>query len=109
MPRGLSFVFLFQSIRANTVVGRVQVGTREGMAFDGAYIWVANEKGRSVSKIDPIGNTLVGRVGVGSKIGKPLGVAFDGAHIWVTNYSSNDVSKIDLSTSPSTVPKTCTS
>ena len=45
MPRGLSFVFLFQSIRANTVVGRVQVGTREGMAFDGAYIWVANEKG----------------------------------------------------------------
>jgi len=63
-----------------------------GVAFDGAYIWVANNASDTVSKIDPVTGTVTATVNVGSF---PEGVAFDGTNIWVANQGSASVSKID--------------
>ena len=75
------------------------------VAFDGTYIWVANNGGSgTVSKINPDTGTVIGdpiAVGTG-----PHGVAFDGTNIWVTNRASNTVSKIDPDTGTVTAPVT---
>ena len=66
-----------------------------GVAFDGAFIWVTDAGGKSVSKISTATNAVVAIVGVGAF---PNGIAFDGAFIWVTNLGSKTVSKIDIAT-----------
>ena len=79
-------------------VATVDVGNGpHGVAFDGTHIWVANLKGKTVSKIDINTNIEVEKVTVGeSDKPGPQGVAFDGAHIWVTNHNEGSVSKIDI-------------
>jgi YVTN family beta-propeller protein len=59
----------------------------EGMAFDGRYVWVANQYD-SVTKIDAQSRTVVGTYAVGRA---PQAVAFDGKYIWVANGNSNAV------------------
>ena len=59
----------------------------EGMAFDGHYVWVANQY-NSVTKIDANSRTIVGTYPVGRA---PQAVAFDGKYIWVANGNSNAV------------------
>jgi DNA-binding beta-propeller fold protein YncE len=63
----------------------------EGVAFDGANIWVANHDYNTVTKLRASDGTNLGTFAVGSG---PYGVAFDGANIWVTNSGSNTVSKL---------------
>ena len=67
----------------------------EGVAFDGASIWVANFASNAVSKINPATNTIIATVPVGVD---PAGVAFDGSFIWVSNNGAGTVSKINPST-----------
>ncbi|HTD23717.1 MAG TPA: hypothetical protein VK738_13750 [Terriglobales bacterium] len=52
----------------------------EGVAFDGANIWVANNNGNTVSKLRASDGAVLGTFAVGLS---PYGVAFDGANIWV--------------------------
>jgi len=58
------------------VGGRVGVGEGPGdIAFDGSYLWVANYSSDTVSKIDPVGNTVVQTVNVPNG---PFSVAYPG-------------------------------
>jgi YVTN family beta-propeller protein len=71
------------------------VGTNpNGIAFDGADIWVANFSSSTVSKVQASTGLVIGAVTVGSG---PSAVAFDGANIWVTNQKSTTVSKVRAS------------
>jgi len=62
-----------------------------GFAFDGTYIWVANNGSSNVMKLDPNTGTVLGTFSVGRG---PFGVVFDGTHIWVASFGSNSVSKL---------------
>ena len=66
-----------------------------GVAFDGANIWVANFSSNNVSKLRASDGAVLGTFAVGA--GPSSGVAFDGANIWVTNGISNNVSKLRAS------------
>ena len=63
----------------------------EGVAFDGANIWVANFLSNNVTKLRASDGGFVGTFSVGAS---PFGAAFDGANIWVANATSNSVSKL---------------
>ena len=63
----------------------------QGVAFDGANIWVTNSYNNSVTKLRAADGAILGTFNVGTG---PTGVAFDGANIWVTNQDSNTVSKL---------------
>ncbi len=83
----------------------------EGIAFDGANLWVANYghidigppnactptwvDGNTVTEIRASDGALLRTVTVGDS---PYGVAFDGTNVWVTNEFSNSVTKIQAST-----------
>ena len=63
----------------------------QGVAFDGANIWVTNDGSATVSKINPVTGAKVDyATGV-----NPSGVAFDGTNIWVANTGDATVSKIN--------------
>ena len=66
----------------------------QGLAFDGANIWVANFNGNSVTKLRASDGAVLGTFAVGSG---PISLAFDGANIWVTNFTGNNVSKLRAS------------
>ena len=66
----------------------------QGVAFDGANIWVANYGSNNVTKLRASDGATLGTFSVGTS---PNGIAFDGANIWVTNYGSNNVSKLRAS------------
>jgi hypothetical protein len=66
----------------------------EGIAFDGAHIWVANFSGNDVTELEASDGALLGTFNGGSS---PVGVAFDGANIWVANSGGNNVTKLRAS------------
>lgn len=69
-----------------------------GVAFDGTYIWVANENTDNVSRINPAtGAKTDFAAGDG-----PYGLAFDGTSIWVANGNADTVSKINPTTGAKT-------
>jgi hypothetical protein len=81
-------VELDDSINPGYLLNTINVGTTpQGMAFDGAYVWVGNSGGSSVTKLTASNNpnaaagTVVGTYPVN---GGPQTLAFDGASIWVT-------------------------
>jgi len=78
----------------------------DGVAFDGANIWVVNLGSTTVSKLRTSDGTCAGVANPpGSSVtacsfavgSAPLGVAFDGANLWVTNQSSTTVTKLRAS------------
>jgi len=72
--------------------GTFNVGDRpNGVAFDGANIWVTNYNSDTVTKLRASDGDLQGTFNVGTN---PIGVAFDGACIWVANSFSNTVTKL---------------
>ena len=87
---------------ANLTGISVGVGTGpEGVAFDGADVWVANNGGDTVSEIaDTTNGGVVHNVPVGSQ---PTAVAFDGSHVWVANYGDGTVSEINDTTIPTVI------
>ena len=56
-----------------------QSGT--GACFDGEYLWVADDGGRAVRKIDPADAKTVAEVPIE---GRAEGMAFDGKYLWVS-------------------------
>jgi YVTN family beta-propeller protein len=68
--------------------------TPQGVAYDGANMWVANWGDNTVSEIRAFDGKALATIPVGHQ---PRGVAFDGADIWVTNLGSNTVTKIRVS------------
>jgi DNA-binding beta-propeller fold protein YncE len=52
----------------------------DGIAFDGADLWVANHESGTVTEIRASDGAIIGNFRAG---GMPVGVAFDGANIWV--------------------------
>jgi YVTN family beta-propeller protein len=93
--RRMSRVPLLQQTIFGKAVVAVTVGNSpRGVAFDGTHIWVANNAGKSVSKID-IATNEVENVTVETS---PHGVAFDGTHIWVSHCGGKSVSRIDRAT-----------
>jgi YVTN family beta-propeller protein len=68
----------------------------EGIAFDGHYVWVANDSdANSVTKINASTRTIVATYPVGRA---PDAVAFDGRYIWVANSDSATVWLLDPAT-----------
>jgi hypothetical protein len=66
----------------------------EGIAFDGANIWVANSGDGTVTKLRASDGALQGTFTVGNT---PRGVAFDGTNVWVANSGDGTVSKLKAS------------
>jgi hypothetical protein len=62
-----------------------------GMAFDGENMWVANELGNSVTKIQASTGTVLGTFGSGHEA---QFLAFDGLNAWITNGSDHMVSRL---------------
>jgi YVTN family beta-propeller protein len=52
----------------------------QGIAFDGANMWVANHTSDTVTKLQVSNGANLGTFNVGIN---PWGVVFDGANIWV--------------------------
>jgi len=55
-------------------------------------MWVANSGSNTVSRVDPLTNTIIATVVVGAK---PWGIAANNTHVWVANSSDFTISKID--------------
>src|ERR1700689_4328608 len=65
-----------------------------GVAFDGAFIWVANFRSDTVSKVRPSDGASLGTFNVGRG---PIGVVSDGTNIWVTNNIGGSVTELRAS------------
>jgi hypothetical protein len=75
-----------------------------GIAFDGANIWISNQVctcvvGNPGCPSCPVGTVTKLRASDGATLGtyavgtRPQWVAWDGQHVWVTNGSDNTVSR----------------
>jgi DNA-binding beta-propeller fold protein YncE len=63
----------------------------EGVVFDGAHIWVANQFSNSLTKIALAGlNVQTFRVGR-----NPIALGVDAGSIWVANLHGNSVTKVN--------------
>ena len=89
---------LLGSLRWDLLKGQrdVAVGSApQGIAFDGANMWVVNVNGNSVTKLRASDGAVLGTFPAG---GGPQYIAFDGANLWITNFaSSNNVRKMRAS------------
>ena len=63
----------------------------EGVAFDGASLWVTNQFSDNVTKLRASDGALIGTYAVGKR---PIGVAVDGDNVWVTNLLDDSVTKL---------------
>src|SRR5271165_3660461 len=85
-------VALLKWYAANQTGTTFSVGSGpQGVAFDGANIWVANAGSNNVTKLRAADGANLGTFSVASS---PQGVAFDGANIWVANGADVTVSKL---------------
>jgi YVTN family beta-propeller protein len=66
----------------------------QGIAFDGASIWVTNKLNGTVTKLLVSDGEVLGTFSAGSE---PQAIAFDGVNIWVTNESSSTVTRLRAS------------
>jgi hypothetical protein len=93
--------------RANdgTILGQFDANSNvSGVAYDGTYVWGANNVHGSVTRLRASDGACVPVAGGGtsglagpcsvSLGGEGLGIAFDGANIWAGNYSAGFVRKI---------------
>ena len=70
----------------------VTAGTApQGVAYDGANIWVANANSGNVMKFDATTGALLGTYSAG---GNPVALVSDGANIWVANLGSSNVTEL---------------
>ena len=93
VPHGLALKASDGAILQTVSVGG---GGPTGIAFDGTYIWTANDRddGNAVTKIRASDGVPLDTFVVGSG---PSGVAFDGANIWVANSGDGTVIKLRAS------------
>ena len=101
-----AFALLPQTVRAQTVTATVTVGYEPiGVAVtpNGAYAYVANNGGGSVSVISTATNTVTAKVPVGN-LSKGVAVTPNGAYVYVTNEDDGTVSVINTVSSASPTP-----
>ncbi|MCX6511211.1 MAG: YncE family protein, partial [Actinobacteria bacterium] len=84
---------------SQTAVTSITVGTNpRGVAVspDGSSVWVTNDGGTSISRINTTTNNVTS-ITVGTS---PRGVAVspDGSSVWVTNFDGTTVSRINTAT-----------
>jgi hypothetical protein len=88
------FCFSFGSEDVDPLTVQWQSGI--GACFDGEYLWVADDGGLAVRKVDPADGSVVGEVPIE---GRAEGMAFDGKYIWVSvlsgSYPSGHLVKIN--------------
>ena len=65
-----------------------------GVAFDGANMWVTNYGSGNVTKLRASDGATLGTYAVGSA---PIAIAFDGTNMWVANYFDNSVTELRAS------------
>ncbi|PYU53908.1 MAG: hypothetical protein DMG55_33240, partial [Acidobacteria bacterium] len=66
----------------NAVIATIPVGKRpSGIAVGGGFVWVANGKGKSVSRIDPKTNAVMVTIEVD---GEPATVTARGSDVWIS-------------------------
>src|SRR5215467_1179657 len=75
---------------ANTVNTIPTGGSPNGIAFDGANIWLVNGPPNSVTKLRANDGAVLGTFPLGNVPGY---AAFDGVNIWITNLLDQTVSK----------------
>jgi YVTN family beta-propeller protein len=63
----------------------------EAILFDGRSLWVANQFGNTVSRIDPASGEVLATVRVGNR---PIALAFDGTLVWTANLLDNTVTGV---------------
>lgn len=81
-----------------SVAARVPFGHRgspEGIATDGAELWVVDEDTSEVAHLDSGSGTEVGRFAVGSQ---PRLLALDATRVWVTSWADGGVTAVDRRT-----------
>src|SRR5262247_882287 len=66
----------------------------EGVAFDGASVWVTNQFSNNVTKLRASDGAVIGTYAVGKR---PIGVAVDGDSVWVTNLLDDSLTKLRAS------------
>jgi len=97
-PQGLPYnpaqVALLRWYPINQTTNFTVGNATDGMAFDGAAMWVVSNGDNTVIKMRASDGTILGTFPVGSK---PAFVAFDGANVWVTNSQSQSVTEIRAS------------
>jgi YVTN family beta-propeller protein len=59
----------------------------------GGALWVADDDGQALIRIDPATNAQVASVSVGNG---PAGFAFDGSFAWVLNHRENTLDRINV-------------
>jgi YVTN family beta-propeller protein len=85
-----------QNPKAPVITATVSVGNNpQGVEFDGARVWVANQDSDTVTVIDTSDSSVLATVSVGDA---PTKVLFDGQSIWVLNTGDETVTQIDSST-----------
>src|SRR6266511_2368140 len=104
--QGLKGLFIVMFLAVATLaqtdvpqIGAIVVGKGpEGVAFDGASIWVTNQFSNSVTKLRASDGALIGTFAVGNG---PFGVALAptpaGPNVWVANFFSKNVTKLRAS------------
>jgi YVTN family beta-propeller protein len=83
--------------RSNRLVGRpIPLGRQPGaLAAASGSVWVADELGGTVSRIDPARRRVVARIKVGRM---PTAIAAGAGAVWVANTGAGTVSRIDPAT-----------
>lgn len=78
---------------AGSVVGTYAVGSNpEGIAFDGAHIWVTNRGDGTVTELADSGGRVVANYPTGAGAGgQPIGIAYDGKYMWIANSAAGTV------------------
>jgi YVTN family beta-propeller protein len=78
---------------SSRLVGEVEVGTTPtGVAADAEAVWVTNAANQTVTRVDPVTQTVRDTIPVGAG---PTGIAVGGGSVWVANSLDGTVSRID--------------
>lgn len=90
---------LLRWYQANTVTQFSTCGLPQGLAFDGAHIWVACgngfSNGNTLEEYNASDGKLLQTV---SPVGNPYALVYDGANIWASNNSSSTVTEVNAAT-----------
>jgi sugar lactone lactonase YvrE len=71
-----------------------------GLAFDGAHVWVACSTANEIQELNASDGTLLKTIKSNTQLVTPEALLFDGANIWVSNGSTSAgaVTKVNAST-----------
>jgi len=95
-PSNLYMIDPSQAAGAVTTVATDLGLASDGITFDGARVWTANQ-GASVSIVTPAASPPWTTTTVTAGFISPTGAIFDGSNVWVTDYTAGKLFKLDSS------------